>query len=66
MTLDQWLKEERLTNVWLARKVGASAKYISALRRGRGNPSRLMAREIEKVTLGKVTQWKGGNDETQS
>ena len=54
MTLDEWMTDQRVTDAWLAERVGTDRSRISRIRRGLAVPSLRVAVEIERVTLGKV------------
>lgn len=54
MTLDQWMTDQKVTDAWLAERVGTDRSRINRIRRGLAVPSLRVAVEIERVTRGKV------------
>lgn len=55
MQLDDWMKENGLSDEQLAERVGSARTTISRIRRGKRRPSWNLAARLKEVTGGKVT-----------
>lgn len=50
MTLDQWMRDNKISDTALAGRVGVSRPYISRIRAGERQPSLPVAVKLAKVT----------------
>ncbi len=61
--LEEWIKEDRRTQAWVAEQIGTHQTNVSAWIRGRPIPLR-MAVKIQKLTGIEVEDWTIEADET--
>ena len=55
--ITNWLRDNGRTSAWLADQLGCTRAHLSAIGTGRGKPSPIIAKSLERVTGIPASAW---------